>query len=115
VAISTWIRAHGAGKTTYMVGGAPGFYIKHGTIRFLAYGFQTEDITDLDAFLHTQHFDPASSVFIVMPAGHDLIPKLVAAVGPLTVGTHRNIHNQIDFYTGVPQQTDGGRSPNDPV
>ena len=30
---------HGAGKTTYMVGSAPGFFIRHGAITFLTYGY----------------------------------------------------------------------------
>ncbi|MFQ5666501.1 MAG: ArnT family glycosyltransferase [Candidatus Binatia bacterium] len=113
VDISAWIRAHGAGKTTYLVGGAPSFSIKHGTIRFLTHGLTTRDIPDLDAYLRRRHLDPASSLFVIMPRGHDLVRKLSAAVGPLAVKAHRNIHNQIDFYTGVPLKGTERSSHND--
>jgi hypothetical protein len=103
VEISAWIRAHGAGKTTYMVGGAPGFFIKHATIRFLTRGYETADIVDLDAYLQQHRLDPATSLFIIMPQGHDAVPKLVDAVGPLDLSEHRNVRNEIDFYAGIPR------------
>jgi 4-amino-4-deoxy-L-arabinose transferase-like glycosyltransferase len=110
VEISAWIQAHGHGKTTYMVGGAPGFFITHGTIRFLAHGYATADIVDLDNFLHGHHLDPSTSVFIIMPQGHDLIPKLEAAVGPLDVDEHRTIRNDVGFYGGIPRVAEAGHA-----
>jgi hypothetical protein len=101
VEIAAWVRAHGAGKTTYMVGGN-GFYIRHGTIRFLSYGFAIEDILDLDNYLRYNRFDPARSQFIIMPQGKDLIPKLQAAVGPLDVQPQRFRDDPAAFYTAVP-------------
>jgi Dolichyl-phosphate-mannose-protein mannosyltransferase len=100
--IAAWIREHGAGKTTYMVGGR-GFFIKYGTIRFLTYGFATEDIFDLDGALRLRRFNPATSVFIIMPQGKDLIPKLQASVGPLDIEPHRFRNDPDAFYTAVPR------------
>jgi hypothetical protein len=102
VDISAWILAHGGGKTTYMIGGMPHFSIRHETIRFLAHGFATADVADLDAFLRDKHFDPATDLFIIMPEAHDAIAKLEAAVGPLDVREHRDIQGQIEFYSGIP-------------
>jgi hypothetical protein len=108
VEISAWIRAHGAGKTTYMVGGAPGFFIKHGTIRFLAYGYSTADIVDFDTFVQGHPLNPKTSVFIIMPQGHDLVPKLEAAVGPLDIEEYRNIRNDVGFYGAIPRAAQAG-------
>jgi hypothetical protein len=108
VEIAAWIRAHGAGKTTYMVGGAPGYFIKHGTIRFLTHGYSTLDIVDLKVYLQGQRLDPQTSLFIIMPRGRDLVPQLQTAVGPLDVAEHRNISNQIDFYTAIPRAAETG-------
>jgi len=101
VEIAAWVRAHGAGKTTYMVGGK-GFYIRHGTIRFLSYGFAIEDIGDLDGYLRGNRFDPATSLFIIMPQGKELIPKLQSAVGPLDIQPQRFRNDPAAFYTAVP-------------
>jgi 4-amino-4-deoxy-L-arabinose transferase-like glycosyltransferase len=103
VEISHWIVDNAAGKTTYMVGGAPHFYIRHGAITFMTWGYDTRDIIDLDQYLARNSLDPASSVFVVMPAGHGLIPKLIAAVGPLSIDEHRNVFGQTAFYTAMPQ------------
>jgi 4-amino-4-deoxy-L-arabinose transferase-like glycosyltransferase len=103
VEISRWIVDNGEGKTTYMVGGAPRFYIHHGTIRFMTWGYDTRDIVDLDPYLEKETLDPNTSIFVVMPAGYELIPKLIAAVGPLRIDEQRNIHGQIAFYAAVPQ------------
>jgi len=101
VEIAAWVRAHGAGKTTYMVGGK-GFYIRHGTIRFLSYGFAIEDVLDLDSYLRHNRFDPATSQFIIMPQGKELIPKLQNAVGPLDIQPQRFRDDPAAFYTAVP-------------
>jgi hypothetical protein len=101
VEIAAWVRAHGAGKTTYMVGGK-GFYIRHGTIRFLSYGFAIEDVLDLDSYLRRNRFDPATSQFIIMPQGKELIPKLQIAVGPLDIQPQRFRDDPAAFYTAVP-------------
>jgi hypothetical protein len=102
VDVSAWLLAHGAGKTTYMIGGMPGFSIRHESIRFVAHGFATADVTDLDAFLRDKRLDPATALFIIMPAAHDTIAKVERVVGPLDVREHRDIHGQIEFYTGIP-------------
>ncbi len=101
VEIAAWVRAHGAGRTTYMVGGK-GFFIRHGTIRFLSYGFAIEDVLDLDSYLRHNRFDPATSQFIIMPQGKELIPKLQAAIGPLDVQPQRFRDDPAAFYTAVP-------------
>jgi 4-amino-4-deoxy-L-arabinose transferase-like glycosyltransferase len=101
VEISAWIRAHGAGKTTYMVGGK-NYWIRHGAIRFLTYGYETMDVIDLDAYLHSNRFDRATSLFIIMPQGKELMPKLTAVVGPLDVQAHRNAAGQTAFFTAEP-------------
>ncbi len=101
VEISAWIRAHGAGKTAYMVGGK-NFWIKHGTIRFLTYGYETMDVIDLGAYLRSNRFDPATSLFIIMPQGKELIPQLTSAVGALDVQPHRNADGQTTFFTAEP-------------
>jgi hypothetical protein len=66
VEIAGFINRHGRGRTTYMIGGAPAFFIRHGTISFLTWGKETRDITDLDAFLQTGRFDPQRSAFVIM-------------------------------------------------
>ena len=101
VEIAAWVRAHGAGKTTYMVGGK-GFYIKHGSIRFLSYGYATEDVIDLDAYLRGKRFNRATSLFIIMPQGKELISKLQAAIGPLDIQPQRCGDDPAAFYTAVP-------------
>ena len=101
VEIAAWIRSHGAGKTTYMIGGN-NFFIKHGTIRFLSYGYATQDVINLDVTLQGSRFDPATSLFIIMPQGKELIPKLQAAVGPLQVEPQRYLDNPAAFYTAIP-------------
>jgi 4-amino-4-deoxy-L-arabinose transferase-like glycosyltransferase len=106
VEISGWVRAHGAGKTTYMVGSAPGFYIRHGAISFLTYGYDTRDVVDLDRYLQTQRFDPATSLFIIMPNGTHVIPRLEQAVGPIDLQSHRNREGAIAFLTAIPQSAD---------
>ena len=103
VDISRWVREHGAGKTTYMVGGAPSFFMHHGTIRFLTWGYDTRDIVDLDEHLRTGTVDPRSSVFVIMPAGKDLIPKLLGAYAPLRVEEHHGPRGDIAFFSAVPQ------------
>ncbi len=101
--IGLWIRAHGAGRTTYMIGGAPRFFIHHGTISFLSYGYAKRDVEDLEQFLQQERFDPATSAFIIMPAGEPLLGRLQQAVGPLTVESHYNIRDEIAFFTALPQ------------
>jgi 4-amino-4-deoxy-L-arabinose transferase-like glycosyltransferase len=108
VEISRWVRENGAGKTAYMVGGAPRFSIHHGSIRFLTWGYDTRDIVDLEEHLRTQPLDPRSSVFIIMPGGSDLVPKLIEAVGPLRLETHRNMRGDVAFLSAVPQAAEGG-------
>ena len=99
--IAAWVRAHGAGKTTYMVGGK-GFYIRHGTIRFLTYGYATEDVIDLDSYLRSGRFNPATSLFIIMPQGKELIPELQAAIGPLDIQPQQFRDDPAAFYAAVP-------------
>jgi 4-amino-4-deoxy-L-arabinose transferase-like glycosyltransferase len=112
VEISRWIREHGAGKVTYMVGGAPRFSIKHGAISFLTHGHATLDIRDLDQHLGTAKLDPQRSLFIVMPWGEDQIPRLEEAVGPLHVEPRYNTRSQLIFFAAVPQaQLAGGQVP----
>ena len=101
VEVAAWVRAHGAGKTTYMVGGK-GFSIKHGTIRFLSYGYATEDVINLDAALRGKRFNRATSLFIIMPQSKELISKLQAAVGPLDIQPQRCGTDPAAFYTAVP-------------
>jgi 4-amino-4-deoxy-L-arabinose transferase-like glycosyltransferase len=103
VDISRWVREHGAGKTTYMVGGAPHFFMHHGAIRFLTWGYETRDIVDLDEHLRTHAADPRSSLFVIMPAGEDLIPKLVGAYAPLRVEEHHAPRGDVAFFSAIPQ------------
>lgn len=112
VEIAAWVRAHGAGKTTYMVGSAPGFYIRHGAIRFLTHGYETRDVDDFAAFVRGRALDPAESLFIAMPHGVGVLPELEAAVGPLTLQTHRNRNGDAAFLTAVPEQS--GVAPDPP-
>lgn len=118
VEIAAWIRENGVGKVTFMVGGAPGFYIKHGTIKFLTYGYDTRDIVSLEDYLKDHRFDPAASRFIIMPPGRALVPALIAAVGALDVQEHRDIRGDVAFYTGIPrgaQPAAASRGPGRPL
>ena len=110
VEIAAWIRAHGGGKTTYMVGGLPGYSINHGTIRLLTYGYSKADIPDLDAFLHGRRLDPAHSAFIIMPSARDRISVLAAALGPLDVSEQHGLHDALLFYSAVPTGAAGAAS-----
>jgi hypothetical protein len=103
VQIAAWVHRHGSGKTTYMIGGAPHYYIKHGTIRFLTHGYDTRDIVDLGQYLRSRRLDPATSLFVVMPRGKDLLPQLSEALGPLDVEPQYHSNGQLDFYGVIPQ------------
>lgn len=103
VEIAAFVNRHGAGRTTYMVGGAPAFYIRHGTITFLTWGRDTRDIENLDAFLQRGRLDPRRSAFVIMPQGVGLIDRLEQAVGPLQLQTHRRQSGDIAFLTAVPR------------
>jgi 4-amino-4-deoxy-L-arabinose transferase-like glycosyltransferase len=105
VEIASFVREYGGGKTSYMVGGAPGFYIKHGTVRFLTHGYDTRDIIDLERHALEQPLDPARSVFVVMAKGEHLIPRLEALVGPIDSRPYHNIHGVLQFIGVVPQAT----------
>jgi hypothetical protein len=109
VQIAEWVHRHGAGKTTYMVGGAPHYYIKHGTIRFLTHGYDTRDIVDPEGYLRSGRLDPATSLFVVMPRGVDLLPQLSEAVGPLDVEPQYYTDGRLDFYGVIPRVGAGGR------
>ncbi len=113
VEIAAWVRAHGAGKTTYMVGSAPAFYIRHGAIAFLTYGYTTRDVDDLDGFLQAQRFDPAASVFVIMPHGTHAIPRLEQAVGPIDLQTHRDRDGGIAFLSAIPRSIGSAPDPAD--
>ncbi len=114
VELAAWIREHGKDKTSYMVGGAPGFYIKHGTIRFLAYGYDMRDIIEIEPFLRENRLDPMHDVFVIMPplqrltrcgapSCGDLGQQLTDAVGPLDVQEYRNIRHEVSFYGAIPR------------
>lgn len=103
VEIAGFVNRHGRGRTVYMVGGAPAFFIRHGTISFLTYGRDTRDIEDLDGFLQHARLDPARSAFVIMPKGVDSLAKLEQAVGPLDVQTHRRKGGDVAFLTAVPR------------
>jgi len=103
VEIAAWVRAHGAGKTTYMVGSAPGFFIRHGAIQLLTYGYETRDLEDLDRFLRGSQLDPARSLFVIMAHGVHIVPKLEQAVGPVDLQTHRNKHGDVAFLSAIPR------------
>lgn len=105
VDIASFVHEYGQGKTTFMVGGAPGFYIKHGTVRFLTHGFDTRDIEDLDRHVAQRPLDPGRSVFIVMPKGAELIPRLEELVGPVDTRPYHNIHGVLEFIGVVPRAT----------
>ncbi|MBX3026395.1 glycosyltransferase family 39 protein [bacterium] len=112
VEIAGFVNRHGRGRTTYMVGGAPAFFIRHGTIKFLTYGEDTRDIQDLDAFLQGgARLDPSRSVFVIMPAGVGLLPKLEQAVGALDVQTHRRKGGEVAFLTAVPRRAGDALDP----
>jgi len=117
VEISAFVREYGKDKASFMVGGAPGFFIKHGTIRFLTYGYDTRDIIDLEEYVQQNRLDPAHSIFVVMPRGQEqeLIRRLQELVGPMDVRTYYDIHNQVQFYGGVPKAAqDAGSEPPPP-
>jgi 4-amino-4-deoxy-L-arabinose transferase-like glycosyltransferase len=103
VEIAAFVRRHGGnGRTTYMIGGVPAFFIRHGAIAFLTYGYATRDIDRLDAFLREKP-DPLRSAFVFMPQGVNLIPRVQQAIGPLDVQEHRSRHGDLAFVTAVPQ------------
>ncbi|HSQ01105.1 MAG TPA: glycosyltransferase family 39 protein [Candidatus Dormibacteraeota bacterium] len=112
VEIAGFVNRHGRGRTTYMVGGAPAFFIHHGTITFLTYGQDTRDIENLDSFLAHGRFDPRRSAFVIMPQGIGLIDTLEQAVGPLQVQTHRSKSGDVAFLTAVPRAA--GDAPDPP-
>lgn len=101
VEMSEWIRAHGADRTTYLVGGAPRVFVRHGTIQFLTYGYETRDILNLEDFLRTQRPARSESAFVILPNGKSLIPKLQERLGPLEVREHGNGRGAV-FYTALP-------------
>jgi hypothetical protein len=105
VEISRFIREHGDGKTTYMIGGAPAFFIKHGTIRFLAHGYDTRDVVDLEVYARQHSLDPARSIFVVMPRGQEraLLARLERLVGPLDVRAYHTTRDAVEFYGAVPK------------
>src|SRR5262249_36032809 len=113
VEIAAWVRAHGEGKTTYMVGSAPGFYIRHGAIQYLTYGYATRDIETLDSFVAAQRFDPARSLFVIMPHGPPILPQLEQAVGPFDLQPHRSRTGEIAFLTAIPRGNDEPLDPAD--
>ena len=112
VEIAGFVNRHGVGRTTYMVGGAPGFFIRHGTISFLTYGKDTRDIENLDAYLQRSRLEPKRSVFVIMPEGIGLVPKLEEAVGPLNLQTHRSKGGDVAFLGAVPRSL--GDAPDPP-
>ncbi len=103
VEIAAWVRAHGSGKTTYMVGGAPAFSIRYSAIAFLTSGYETRDIDDLDEFLHAGSSDPATDIFVIMPQGTHLVPQLEQAVGPVDLQAHRASNGAVAFLTAIPR------------
>ena len=86
-----------------MVGGAPAYFIKHGTIRFLTHGYATRDIVDLDRYLQSRELNPVTSRFIVMAQGKRLLPRLTEAVGPVDVEPHYDAQKQVTFYGVIPR------------
>ena len=108
VEISAFVREYGKGRTAYMVGGAPGFFIKHGTIRFLTYSYDTRDIIDLEEYVRKEPLDPKGSIFVVMPKGEALIPRLQELVGPVDVRPYHNIHDDLQFFGVVPKAVQEG-------
>jgi 4-amino-4-deoxy-L-arabinose transferase-like glycosyltransferase len=105
VDISSFVRMYGRDKTTYMVGGAPTFFIKHGTIRFLTYGYDTRDIYDLEDYLRQNSLDPGRSLFVVMAHGQEkaLLARLEQLVGPLDVRSYHDTRDAIQFYGVAPK------------
>jgi len=112
VEIAAFVRHHGVGKTTYMLGGAPAFFIRHGAIAFLTWGETTHDVERPEAFLRDATLDPRRSVFVIMPAGTHLIPQLEAAVGPVDLQTHRSRFGEVAFLTAIPSAA--GDAPDPP-
>jgi hypothetical protein len=103
--IAAWMRVHGRGKTTYMIGG-DGLTLTHNTIRFLADGYATRDVADLPEFLAREGLDRSRSVFVIMPGGHPQLSLLDAAVGPLAVESHR-VATALHFFTAIPVEAGG--------
>ena len=101
VEIAAFVNRHGAGRTTYMVGGAPAFFIRHGAITFLTWGKETRDVEDFERFIGGERIDPRRSAFVIMPQGADLLPRLEQKVGPLQIQTHRR-GEDVAFLTAVP-------------
>lgn len=101
--IAHWINENGAGYTTYLLGAAPEFSIRHGTIRFINHGFTLRDIVDAEATFGVSPPDPATSRFVIMPRALGLIRRLQKAVGPLQIDPHRT-GNLVQFYTAIPKQ-----------
>jgi 4-amino-4-deoxy-L-arabinose transferase-like glycosyltransferase len=111
VEIAAFVRRHGHGKSTYMIGGAPAFFIRHGAIAFLTYGYTTFDIANFEPYAERRGFDPAGSIFVIMPGGADLVPRLEQAVGPLDLQTHRSARGDIAFLTAIPHATGDAGDP----
>jgi hypothetical protein len=111
VAVARFVRDHGEGKTAYMVGGAPAFFITHGTVRFVAHGYDTRDIVDLDEYVRRSSLDPARSIFVVMPQGQEkaLLARLEQLVGPLDVRTYYDARNAVEFYGALPRAAERAR------
>ncbi len=102
VEIADFVNRHGSGRTTYMIGGAPAFFIHHGTISYLTWGKDTQDVLDLEALLKKGRLDPRRSAFVIMPQGLGLVDRLQQAVGPLQVQTHRSKGGDVAFLGAVP-------------
>jgi 4-amino-4-deoxy-L-arabinose transferase-like glycosyltransferase len=98
--VARWIRSHGAGRTTYMLSGEPFISVRHGAIRFLAHGYTTHDVTNLEEYTAQRRFEPGSS-FVILPAASTLIPRLQQLAGPLRIETHSDPRRGVVFYTGV--------------
>jgi 4-amino-4-deoxy-L-arabinose transferase-like glycosyltransferase len=101
VEISAWVRENGAGKTTYLVGGLPRISVHHGTMSFLAHGYETRDLADPERDLRTA--DPGRIAFVILPGGETMLPALSAIVGPLDVKPHADDQGAIRFFSAVPR------------
>jgi len=115
VEMSAWIREHGAGKKAYVIGAAPRFYVRHGAIRFLTWGYATHDIVDLDTELRTQPPDPRNSIFVVLPASESSIPKLTAALGEADLETVRDTRGAVAFIGVIPKVAKDVAAPASPL
>jgi 4-amino-4-deoxy-L-arabinose transferase-like glycosyltransferase len=102
VEISAWVRENGAGKTTYLVGGLPRFSVLHGTMSFLTRGYRMRDLANPETDLRPGAFNPAETLFVIVPGGEQSLPALIAAAGPLDVQTHHDEQGAIRFFTAVP-------------